>query len=207
VTDIIQQAILEISGLFINSTRKFSKQLKITRNKLDPFNDNGYNTNFKQEKEQSAFIKGRDISPRLNTLKNLYGNYKLLCAEILKIQKQNSSVHFSKKINEVWAQMISECVFEEALQGINEIITSQSEEYLRIEKLLENLSGMILSNQKSGVIDQEACNLIQKLFGDRILVKILKHIDINKGKQKTPNRRNNRAKGTNLNKNLMALRN
>lgn len=50
----------------------------------------------------------------------------------------------------------------------------QKDEAERIERLIENLSVMILSNQNSNKLDPEARYLIQKLFGDQTMARIPK---------------------------------
>ena len=48
--------------------------------------------------------------------------------------------------------------------------------------------------------------LIQKLFGDQVLVKILKHVDSDTRKQKSMYKSHNKVKQAGLNKSLLALR-
>jgi hypothetical protein len=47
----------------------------------------------------------------------------------------------------------------------------------KVEKLVEDLAVMVLNNQKGRDIDPDSWNLLQKMFGDRMLVKILKHFE------------------------------
>jgi len=72
------------------------------------------------------------------------------------IKEQNPSVKISKEVLKNSIQADFNTLFEDSLTQMSSIIHAQKEDYERIEKLLENLSVMILSNQKTGDIDQEA---------------------------------------------------
>jgi hypothetical protein len=92
----------------------------------------------------------------------------------MKVKEQEPEVSISDEIFEICTRKNTTYQLEDTLGYIDQVISSQKEEVEKIEKLLENLSVMILSNQNSSKLDIETRHLIQKLFGDQALVKIPK---------------------------------
>lgn len=132
-------------------------------------------------------------------------DYDIVCNEVVTMKEQNPNMLISNKVFEICSQSSNRFMFEDTLCLIDQIITNNSEDLKKVERLLENLSVMILSNQKNGNIDPEAWNLIQKLFGDKALVKILRHIDSNKRDKSAP-KKTTKKQVANYNKSLVALR-
>ena len=153
-----------------SSINQFERKIFMTaennKRKFDSFEDRDYEKLIKTELENGKLVI-------LNFLKD----YDLVWNEILHIKEQNANIHIHNKVFEICAQTSHRLLFEETLGQIDQLLVSNHEEFQKIEKLLEDLSIMILSNQKNKTIDQEAWDLIQRLFGDKVLVKILKHID------------------------------
>lgn len=141
-----------------------------------------------------------------STIMSFLRDYDLVCNEIVNIKELNPKIHIKNSVFEIWTQNSQKYLFEDTIYYLDQIISAHTDEFQKIERLLEDLSVMILSNQRNGNIDKGAWDLIQKIFGDKILVKILKHIDTMKRDVSASNRGNSKNSSTKINKSLMALR-
>ena len=124
-------------------------------------------------------------------------NYKALQNEISTLINRNPNINVNNRI----AELVSDSEFtakikSNVIEKVESVKIKNRFNEAKIDKLLENLSIMILSKQHIKDIDQESCDFIQKLFGDKALVKILKHIDTSNakfGESKTKSRKQMQA--------------
>ena len=105
-------------------------------------------------------------------------NYKTLQNEINDLANNNPNLKVDNKViglacDNEFANKIKPTILDKIELSRTKNCLSEA----KIDKLLENLSIMILSKQHVKDIDQESCDFIQKMFGNKALIKILKHID------------------------------
>lgn len=104
-------------------------------------------------------------------------NYERLAKEVLLMLERNSNIQVENWVVELWNQNLELNFLRTAAEKIDSVIQKGQNDVKMLEKLLENLSVMILSKQKDHNIDPESCELVQSLFGDKVLMKVLKHLD------------------------------
>lgn len=124
----------------------------------------------------------------LETTKNLVlgfcDNYEKLCNWIVELKELQYDIHVDNSIFELCTQTTEISAIKRNVQEIDFVIEKHKQDSKAILKLLESLSSMILSKKRNIQLDNDSWQLIQSLFGDKILVEMLKHIN-SKSQSKT----------------------
>lgn len=115
---------------------------------------------------------------------NFLENYEKLSNWIIELKELQYDVHIDNSIFELCTQSREINNIKRSIKEIDFVIEKHKEDSKAIQKLLESLSSIILSKQRNIELDNDSWQLIQSLYGEKILVKILKHIN-SKAQSKT----------------------
>lgn len=107
----------------------------------------------------------------------LISNYRGMQNEIKQMAQLDSDICIDGRILNIAHENVCVTQAKTLIEHLDTFTSNNKMTEAKIDKLLENLSIMILSKKSVNNIDQDSCEFIQKLFGDKALVKILKHID------------------------------
>ena len=169
-----------------------------------------------EESQKRKMINLNDNEPQLwsvielenwkSNMLTFCDNYEKLSNWILELRDVRHDLHVENCIFELCTQNKEINTVRRNIKEIDYILEKNREDTKTIQKLLETLSSMILSKQRNIGIDSDSCQLIQNLFGDKILVKILKHINSKTSQSKSAKRNASKWRHKNFKNSLAEIK-